>query len=108
MADTTVSPNNTKIVYGGGRRGGKVDRERAVPWNAKTIKKHNKSLNKGEAKSAAKQATAILDKTGDEGLALAVANKQVNRLRKAGKISDRQHAKLAAKRERDDGDHEYR
>lgn len=68
-----------------------------MPWDAKSFKKHNKSLNPGEAKSAARQATAVLKSGVPEGEAIAIANKQVNRLRKAGKISDRQHEKRTKK-----------
>lgn len=60
-----------------------------MPWDAKSFKKHNHSLNPSEAKSAAKQATAILESGVPEGEAIAIANKRVNRLRKSGKISDR-------------------
>ena len=55
-----------------------------MPWNSKSILKHNKKLKKSpaKAKSAAKQANAILRKTGDEGLAIAVANKNAKRKHK--------------------------
>lgn len=47
-----------------------------MPWDAKSFKaKHNHSLTAGQAKKASAQANAILKKTGDEGLAIAVANK---------------------------------
>lgn len=56
-----------------------------MTWNAASFKKHNKSLNTEEAGQASNQANAILEKTGDEGMAIAVANK---------------HAKLHKKRRR--------
>lgn len=48
-----------------------------MPWNAETFKaRHNKSLSKMQAKVAARQANAVLRRTGDEGMAIAVANKR--------------------------------
>jgi uncharacterized protein YdaT len=47
-----------------------------MPWTAKTFKAHNKKLTPAKAKQAAKGANAILERTGDEGLAIATANKQ--------------------------------
>lgn len=41
--------------------------------------KHNKHLNKWQSEKAAAQANAILKKTGDEGLAIAVANKNAKK-----------------------------
>ena len=47
-----------------------------MPWTGASFKKkHNKKLSKAKAKKAAKQANAILRATGNEGLAIAVANK---------------------------------
>lgn len=47
-----------------------------MPWDAQSFrKKHNHSLSPKQAGKAANQANAILRKTGDEGLAIAVANK---------------------------------
>ncbi|MDE2096307.1 MAG: hypothetical protein KGL39_03610 [Patescibacteria group bacterium] len=51
-----------------------------MPWEAASFKqKHNHSLSSAQATRAAAQANAILRKTGDEGLAIAVANKDVKR-----------------------------
>jgi len=51
-----------------------------MPWDAKSFRsKHNRSLTPAQAKKASKQANAILKKTGDEGLAIAVANKDAKR-----------------------------
>lgn len=50
-----------------------------MPWNANTFRKHNKRLSKSQSGKAARQANAILRKTGDEGLAIAVANKNAKR-----------------------------
>jgi hypothetical protein len=53
-----------------------------MPWTGGELaRKHNHALV-GKTKKAAKaasQANAILQKTGDEGLALAVANKNAKR-----------------------------
>lgn len=52
-----------------------------MPWDAASFRrKHNQSLSPTQAKSAAKQANAILSKTGDEGMAIAVANKSASKL----------------------------
>ena len=48
-----------------------------MPWTAETFKKHNKRLSKSQSGKAAAQANAILRETGDEGMAIAVANKNV-------------------------------
>lgn len=51
-----------------------------MPWNAKTFaSKHNHKLKGKAAEKAAAQATAILKATGDEGLAIATANKQAKK-----------------------------
>lgn len=50
-----------------------------MPWNSKTFKKHNKSLSAEQSGKAAEQANAILKKTGDEGMAIAVANKNAKK-----------------------------
>lgn len=45
-----------------------------MPWNARTIKRHNRSLSPAKAGKASRIANAILKRTGNEGLALATAN----------------------------------
>lgn len=58
-----------------------------MPWTAMTfMNKHNHSLSDEQAKKAAATANAILEKTGDEGLAIATANKQA---KKPSKKSDK-------------------
>lgn len=54
-----------------------------MPWSGKTFSKHNKSLSPGQSKKAAAQANAVLRATGDEGEAIAVANKQAKKSRSA-------------------------
>ena len=89
MADDSVSPNNRAIVFRG-----RPEKERAMPWTGKEFaQRHNKSLSPGEAKAAARQATAMVNSGADEGIAIATANKRVNKLRKRGMISDKQHKK---------------
>lgn len=57
-----------------------------MPWNAKSFKeKHNHKLEPKQAAKAAKVANAVLESTGNEGLAIAVANKQAKR--PAAKVS---------------------
>lgn len=47
-----------------------------MPWNSASFRdRHNHGLSASQSGQAAKQANAILKKTGDEGLAIAVANK---------------------------------
>lgn len=68
-----------------------------MPWNAKTFGTHNHAASPAQAKSGARQANAVLKATGNEGIALAVANKRIAKLRKRGLISPKQHAKMASK-----------
>jgi len=59
-----------------------------MPWTGKTFsERHNKKLHGKAAEKAAAQANAILEKTGDEGLALAVANKNAKKRTHKDKIS---------------------
>ena len=59
-----------------------------MPWTGKSFKKkHNKKLSPTKAKKAANQANAILKKTGDEGLAIAVANKNAKKKPSAKKAN---------------------
>lgn len=53
-----------------------------MPWSGSSFRKHNSSLSAVQAGKAAKQANAILAKTGDEGLAIAVANKNAGKSHK--------------------------
>ena len=48
-----------------------------MPWTGKSFKKHNKNLSPSIADEAAKIANAILRQTGDESLAIKVANSKV-------------------------------
>lgn len=52
-----------------------------MPWTGSSFKKHNKKLGDKAASKAADQANAILEKTGDEGMAIAVANKNAKKSR---------------------------
>jgi uncharacterized protein YdaT len=60
-----------------------------MPWDAKSFKKHNKKLGASGSAKAASIANAVLQKSGDEGMAIAVANKRVNDMRSRGRISDK-------------------
>ena len=52
-----------------------------MPWDAKSFaSKHNKKLPAGAAKSAAKQANAMLRAGVPEGEAIAVANKRADKM----------------------------
>ncbi len=51
-----------------------------MPWTGSEFKaRHNKKLTPAKAKKAAAQANAILAETGNEGMAIAVANKRAQR-----------------------------
>lgn len=51
-----------------------------MPWTGKSFaERHNHSLKGKAAEKAAAQASAVLKATGDEGMAIAVANKQAKR-----------------------------
>jgi uncharacterized protein YdaT len=52
-----------------------------MPWDANSFKKHNKKLSAAESGKAARQANAILAKTGDDGLAIRVANANAKKRR---------------------------
>ncbi len=54
-----------------------------MPWTGKSFReKHNKELSDMEAQRAADIANSILKKTGDEGLAIRVANSKVRKGKK--------------------------
>lgn len=52
------------------------------PWTSASFKKHNKKLSKSKSKKAAKIANAIVRSGGDEGVAIATANKLVKKKKK--------------------------
>jgi uncharacterized protein YdaT len=57
-----------------------------MPWTGESYRRrHNKKLSSGEADKAAKQANAILRSGGDEGVAIATANKHANQVRNSRK-----------------------
>lgn len=91
MAETTAAPNNRAIVYRG-----RPQREKPMPWPGTSFRSHNHSLTDAEAKSAGRQATAMVKSGTDEGVAIATANKRINMLRKRGLISEKQHGKTLA------------
>lgn len=69
-----------------------------MPWTGKSFAaKHNHSLSGKPAAKAASIASAIVRGGGDEGMAIATANKRAAKLRKSGMISDKQHEKMEAK-----------
>ena len=53
-----------------------------MPWTGKSFKKHNKKLTPAQSKKAAKVASAVLKKDGDEGKAIRIANAQAKKKRK--------------------------
>jgi K+-transporting ATPase c subunit len=119
MADTLVQANNKPVLFKGrpqreqprssalfnaksptgssvdaGATALGADKGGTMPWTGKQFaSRHNKSLSPAEASAAASQASAMVNSGVDEGIAIATANKRINRLRKAGRISDRAHAK---------------
>ena len=56
-----------------------------MPWTG-AFRKRNRGLSAGEAGKAAKQANAVLKSTGDEGLAIAVANKHAKGFAEGGQV----------------------
>lgn len=50
-----------------------------MPWTAQSFKKHNKHLKGKKASLASRIANAVLKKTGDEGLAIRIANARAKR-----------------------------
>jgi uncharacterized protein YdaT len=64
-----------------------------MPWDASSFAKHNKKFGKAQNAKAAKIANHVLESTGDEGEAIATANK----LAKRGHISPRAKSKMHAK-----------
>jgi uncharacterized protein YdaT len=66
-----------------------------MPWTGKTFAaKHNHSLGGHAASKAASIASAIVRGGGDEGMAIATANKHANKLRARGVVSNRAHARM--------------
>ena len=64
-----------------------------MPWTGKSFAKHNKKLGKAQNAKAAKIANHVLESTGDEGEAIATANKLARR----GIISPKAHSKMQSK-----------
>lgn len=64
-----------------------------MPWDAKTFGKHNHKFGKAQNAKAAKIANHVLQSTGDEGEAIATANK----LAKRGIISPKAKGKMQQK-----------
>lgn len=61
-----------------------------MPWTGKSFAaKHNKALSGKAASKAASIASAIVRGGGDEGIAIATANKRVAGMKKHGVISER-------------------
>lgn len=50
-----------------------------MPWTAKTFKKHNKKATGEKGVKAAKIATAVLAKTGDDAKAIRIANAAIKK-----------------------------
>lgn len=64
-----------------------------MPWDAKSFAKHNSKFSGKQNAKAAKIANHVLQSTGDEGEAIATANK----LAKRGIISPKAKGKMNAK-----------
>jgi uncharacterized protein YdaT len=59
-----------------------------MPWTGKQFAtKHNKKLGGAAASKAASIASAIVRGGGDEGVAIATANKRVEQMKRRGSIS---------------------
>jgi uncharacterized protein YdaT len=56
-----------------------------MPWDSESFKsRHNHKLTEAQAGKASAQANAILRETGDEGLAISVANKHAKDKKRKG------------------------
>ena len=64
-----------------------------MPWTGKSFSKHNKKLGGKQSAKAARIANHVLESTGNEGEAIATANKLVKR----GIISPKAHSKMQSK-----------
>ena len=54
-----------------------------MPWDSKSFReKHNHGISGEAADKAAKQATAIVKSGGDEGMAIATANKNAAKMKR--------------------------
>ena len=121
MADTTAAPNNKLVSFRGRTQrerprlmgglgivdaqsqsdGGSYEDQddqgnTQVPWTAKSFKsRHNKKATPSQAKSAAKQATAMVNSGVDEGIAIATANKRIAKMRRSGSVSESKAPKYA-------------
>lgn len=62
----------------------KMMEDMQMPWNGKSFQKHNQSLSPEASSHAAEIANAVLENTGDEGMAIAVANKNAKQGKMAG------------------------
>ena len=74
-----------------------------MPWTGSQFAaRHNKKLKGAGAAKAASIASAIVRGGGDEGVAIATANKYANRhvdkLKKRGLISNRAHERMEQRR----------
>lgn len=93
MADVSINANNRLVSFGRrsvrekprvedisagvdalGQSDGKSLGDGQMPWTGKSFAKHNKGLDKGQAKKAASVANAVLKDSGDEGKAIRIAN----------------------------------
>jgi uncharacterized protein YdaT len=64
-----------------------------MPWTGSSFAKHNSKFGKAQNSKAAKIANHVLQSTGDEGEAIATANKLAGKLKKRGLISPKASAK---------------
>ena len=65
-----------------------------MPWTPGQFKqRHNQGLSDEQAQQASAQANAILAKSGDEGMAIATANKNAMRREGTGKPGNRSSVK---------------
>jgi uncharacterized protein YdaT len=67
-----------------------------MPWTGSSFAKHNSKFGKSQNAKAAKIANHVLQSTGDEGEAIATANK----LAKRGLISPKAKGRMHERRER--------
>ena len=59
-----------------------------MPWTAKDVNRHKKGLRPDEKKKWSKIANAVLKKSGDEVLAIKVANSRTRKVKKEMSVID--------------------
>lgn len=69
-----------------------------MPWSPGEFKgRHNKAASPAQAKKGSEMANAMLREGVDEGIAIATANKHIQKMKRRGRISEKAAAKHLTK-----------